>query len=256
AGVARGYAGRPGATARRFVPSPFGPAGGRMYRTGDRVRWGSEGHIEYVGRADVQAEIRGVRVESSAIEEVLSEHPGLAHSVVVVRNDDSGQQRLVAYVVPAAGRDLGDGLSAEELRRFATARLPEIMVPSVFVVRERLPMTAGGRLDRAALPQPAFEDGKYRAPRNRTERVLAEAIAEALDLDRAVGIDEDFFDLGGNSLRAIRLVGLIRSELHQEVSIRTLFAARTIVGLSDVWKDLARSSRPTLRRRTREGEVL
>ncbi|MFE0176929.1 amino acid adenylation domain-containing protein [Streptomyces sp. NPDC059002] len=255
-GVARGYAGRPGPTAQRFVPCPFGPDGGLMHRTGDRVRWDAEGRLEFVGRADAQAEIRGVRVESSEIEEALSEHPGLAHAVVVARNDDSGQQRLVAYVVPAQGRDHGDSLAPEELRRFAAARLPEIMVPSVFMVRERLPLTAGGRVDRTALPQPAFEDGTYRAPRNRTERVLAEAIAEALELDRAVGIDEDFFDLGGNSLRAIRLVGLIRSGLNQEVSIRTLFAARTIAGLSDVWQDLARSSRPSLRRRTREGEVL
>lgn len=129
------------------------------------------------------------------------------------------------------------------------------MAPSVFVVLENLPVTAGGRLDRASLPEPEFDDDSYQAPRNDTERVLAEAFAEVLERDR-VGIDEDFFDLGGNSLRAIRLVGLIRAELKQEVSIRTLFAARTIAGLSDTWKDLAQSSRPALRKRTRDGEVL
>lgn len=250
-GVARGYLGRPGPTAERFVPCPFGPAGGLMYRTGDRVRWGTDGRLEYVGRADTQAEVRGVRVELAEVEEALSEYTGLAQSVVAVRQDSSGQQRLVAYVVPAGGQTV----SGEELRRFAAGWLPESMVPSVFTTLERLPVTAGGRVDRASLPQPEFDDGKYRAPRNDTERVLAKAFADVLELDR-VGIDEDFFDLGGNSLRAIRLVGLIRSELNQEVSIRRLFAARTITGLSDMWRDLAQSSRPTLRRRTKDGAVL
>lgn len=250
-GVARGYAGRPGPTAERFVPCPFGPAGGLMYRTGDRVRWGTEGLLEYVGGPGTRAEVRGVRVELAEIEEVLSEHTGLAQTAAAVREDGSGQQRLVAYVVPVAGRTV----SAEELRRFAAGWLPEALVPSVFSVLERLPVTADGRLDRAALPEPGSDAGSYRAPRNDTERILAKAFAEVLELDR-VGIDEDFFDLGGNSLRAIRLVGLIRAELHQEVSIRRLFAARTVTGLSDMWKDLAQSSRPSLRRRTRDGAVL
>ncbi|MFF1699333.1 AMP-binding protein [Streptomyces sp. NPDC058257] len=250
-GVARGYPGRPGQTARNFVPCPFGPAGGLMQRTGDRVRWAADGRLEYVGGAGTRTDVRGVRVELTEVEEALSEHTGLARSVVAVRQDDAGQRRLVAYVVPAGGRTV----TAEELRRFAAGRLPEAMVPSVFTVVESLPVTADGRVDRASLPQPVFDDGKYRAPRNDTERILAAAFAEVLELDR-VGIDEDFFDLGGNSLRAIRLVGLIRSELNQEVSIRRVFAARTITGLSDMWKDLARSNRPTLRRRTKEGAVV
>ncbi|GHA42127.1 hypothetical protein GCM10010372_47660 [Streptomyces tauricus] len=254
AGVPRGFAGRPGQTAERFVPCPFGPPGALMYRTGDRVRWGTGGRLESVGRAGTQAEIRGVRVESAVAEEALAEHPGLAQAVVVAGQDDSGQQRLVAYVVPVGGRG-ADGADTEELRRFAAGRLPEFLVPSVFVVLDRLPLTVGGRVDRAALPEPEFDDETYRAPRNRTERVLAEAFAEVLELDR-VGIDDDFFDRGGNSLRAIRLVNLIRAELNIEVSIRTLFAARTVTGLSDVLADLARSSRPALRRRTQDGEVL
>nr|WP_279617442.1 amino acid adenylation domain-containing protein [Streptomyces incarnatus] len=250
-GVVRGYAGRPAPTAERFVPCPFGPAGRVMYRTGDRVRWGTDGRLEYVARADAQADVRGVRVELAEVEEVLSEHAGLAQAVVVVREDGSGQQRLVAYVVPAGGR----AVSADELRRFAAGWLPESMVPSVFTVLERLPVTASGRVDRAALPAPEVDERAYRAPRNDTERILAKAFAEVLEVDR-VGIDEDFFDLGGNSLRAIRLVGLIRAELKQEVSIRRLFAARTVIGLSDMLKDLGRSSRPSLRRRTKEGAVL
>ncbi|QDY80098.1 non-ribosomal peptide synthetase [Streptomyces qinzhouensis] len=257
-GLARGLPGRPGPTAERFVPCPYGPPGGLMYRTGERVRRGTDGGPEYLGRADTQAEIRGITVDSAAIEEALAEHPGLALTVVAAGRDGAGQRRLAAYAVPAAARGGGDGPgvpTAEELRRFAAGRLPEFMVPSVFVVLERLPMTPGGRVDRAALPAPAFDDNRYRAPRDHTERVLAEAFADVLELDR-IGIDQDFFDLGGNSLRAIRLVGLIRAELNFEVSIRTLFAARTIAGLSDMRKDLAPSSRPALRRRTQEGEVL
>ncbi|MFI1368381.1 amino acid adenylation domain-containing protein [Streptomyces griseochromogenes] len=250
-GVTRGCPGRPGPTAERFVPCPFGPAGARMYRTGDRVRWSTGGLLEYVGRAGARADVRGTRVELAEVEEALSEHTSLARSVVVVSEDTSGQQRLVAYVVPVGGRTV----AGDELRRFAAGRLPEFMVPSVFVVMERLPLTAGGRVDRYSLPEPTFDDDKYRAPRDHTERVLAEAFADVLELDR-VGIDDDFFDHGGNSLRAIRLTGLIRAELNQEVPIRTLFAARTIAGLSDSWKELARSSRPTLRRRTKEGEAL
>ncbi len=262
-GVTRGYHGRPGLTAQRFVPCPFGPDGGLMYRTGDRVRWGADGRIEYVGRVDTEMRVRDVWIDPAAAEEVLSGHPGLAQSVVVIREDDSGQQRLVAYVVPVGGRVVGGdgardhraGLSDGELRRFAAGRLPESAVLSAFAVLERLPVTPGGRVDRAALPHPEFGDGPYRAPRNDTERVLSEAFADVLELER-VGIDDDFFDLGGNSLRAIRLVGLIRSQLNLEVSIRTLFAARTVTGLSDMWDDLARSSRPALRRRTKGGEVL
>jgi amino acid adenylation domain-containing protein len=256
-GVARAYLGRPGQTAEHFVPCPFGPAGAVMYRTGDRVRWGSDGWLEYVGRGDTRADVRGVRVELAEVEEALAEHTGLAQSVVVARPDGSGQQRPVAYVVPVGGAGIRDlpTVSTEELRRFAAGRVPEFMVPSVFVVLERLPVTANGRMDRTSLPVPEFGDERSRTPRNHTERVLAKAFAEVLELDR-VGIDEDFFDLGGNSLRAIRLVGLIRTELNHEVSIRRLFATRTIAGLSEMWEELARSSRPTLRKRTRNGEVL
>ncbi|WP_339136010.1 AMP-binding protein [Streptomyces sp. f51] len=250
-GVARGYLGRPARTAERFLPCPFGPPGALMHRTGDRVRRGADGLIEHVADAGTQADVRGVRVDPAEAEEVLSGHPALAHAVVAARPDDTGQPRLVAYVVPADGRSV----SGDELRAFAAKRLPESAVPALFTVLERLPVTAAGRVDRAALPEPVTEPDTYRAPRNDTERILAEAFAEVLEVDR-VGIDEDFFDLGGNSLRAIRLVGLIRAELKQEVSIRRLFAARTVTGLSDMWKDLGRSSRPSLRRRTKEGAVL
>ncbi|MEZ0115638.1 amino acid adenylation domain-containing protein [Catenulispora sp. EB89] len=280
-GVARGYPGQPGHTAERFVPCPFGAPGARMFRTGDRVRWVADGdgsaRLEYVGTAGARVEVRGHAVEAAEVEEVLSEHAGLAHALVAGVRDPSGRQCLAAYVVPAAGKDgkdgkagvagagTGDGAregaadqagpSSEDLRRFAAERLPEYLVPSVFVVLDALPLTAGGRVDRASLPAPEFGGPGYRAPRNDTERILAEVFAEALEVER-VGIDEDFFDLGGNSLRAIRLVGLVRSELNQELSIRTLFAVRTITGLSEMWSSLAQSTRPALRRRTKDGEVL
>ncbi|MET9496621.1 AMP-binding protein [Streptomyces sp. NPDC006552] len=250
-GLARGCTGRPAQTARHFVPCPFGPPGARMYRTGDRARWEADGRLGYVGRAGSQVDVRGIRVELTGIEEVLSEHPAVARAVVVAGRDDAGQQRLVAHVVPAGGGTVAE----EELRRFAAARLPKTVVPAVFTMPERLPVTPGGRTDLAALPDPQCDDATYRAPRNDTERVLAAAFAEVLEVER-VGIDEDFFDLGGNSLRAIRLVGLVRAELRQELSIRRLFAARTVAGLSEMWQDLAKSSRPALRRRTKEGAVL
>jgi amino acid adenylation domain-containing protein len=255
-GVARGYPGQAAHTAERFVPCPFGPPGARMYRTGDRVRWvgdpDSRARLEYVGGAGVRVEVRGHVVEVAEAEERLSAHPGLARAWVTAVRDPSGRQCLAAYVVPAAGQAAPAG---EDLRHFAAERLPEYLVPSVFVVVDALPLTPGGRLDPAALPEPEFGGPAYRAPRNDTERILAEVFAEALDVER-VGIDEDFFDLGGNSLRAIRLVGLIRSELNQELSIRTLFAVRTVTGLAEMWSSLAQSTRPALRRRTKDGEVL
>ncbi|MEV7189638.1 AMP-binding protein [Kitasatospora sp. NPDC093102] len=261
-GVTRGHPGRARRTAERFVPCPFGPAGGLMYRTGERVRRDADGRLHHVGRAGARIRVHGVPVEPAEVEEVLSEHPGLARSVVVGAEDPSGQRRLVAYAVSAGeeGADGADpgrrtGPGQEELRRFVADRLPEFMVPSVVTMMDRLPVTADGRLDRSALPEPEFGGGVYRAPRNPTERVLAEAFADVLEMDQ-VGIDADFFDLGGNSLRAIRLVGLIRAELNLEVSIRTLFATRTVTGLSDTLERLEQSNRPALRRRTREGRVL
>lgn len=259
-GVARGYQGSPGLTAQRFVPCPFGRPGGLMYRTGDRVRWTAEGRLDYLGRVQAPVAIHGTRVEPTEIEELIAEHPGVAQAVVLVHEDGAGKPRLAAYVArrrASGGSDSGgaDPVSGEQLRRFAAERLPDSLVPSAFAVLDRLPVSVDGRVDRAALPQPSFDDGRYRAPRNHIEEVLAKAFAEVLELDR-VGIDEDFFDLGGNSLRAIRLVGLIRAELNQELSIRTLFAARTVIGLSEKWEDIARTSRPALRRRTRDGALV
>ncbi|MET7943988.1 AMP-binding protein [Streptomyces sp. NPDC005302] len=250
-GVTRGYPGDPATTATRFVPCPSGPPGSLMHRTGERVHRDEDGRVTHIGGPGTRAELRGTGIELAEIEEALAEHPALAQSAVTVRPDTTGRPRLLAYVVPAPSQSL----AADELRRFTAARLPEPLVPALFTVLDQLPLTPGGRIDRTALPDLAPDDDTYKAPRNDTEKILAAAFADVLELDR-VGIDEDFFDLGGNSLRAIRLVGLIRAELNQEVSIRRLFAARTVMGLSDMWQDLARSSRPSLRRRTSNGAVL
>nr|WP_157880143.1 non-ribosomal peptide synthetase [Streptomyces natalensis] len=234
--VGRGYHGRPGLTAERFVPDPFGPEGARMFRTGDLARWNQDGQLEYAGRADAQVKVRGFRIEPGEVEAALTAYPGVAQAVVIATESGSGGKRLLGYVVPAGAApadsvDLTAGVSAGELRGFVAARLPDYMVPAAFVVLDRLPLTANGKLDRAALPEPEFTGTTYRAPGSAQEQILAEVYAEVLGLAE-VGIDDDFFAIGGDSIRSIQVVTRSRA-LGVEVTPRQVFECRTVAELAE-----------------------
>jgi amino acid adenylation domain-containing protein len=235
--VTRGYLGRAALTAERFVPDPFGTQpGARLYRTGDRARWRSDGKMEYLARLDGQVKIRGFRIETGEIEALLRRAPGVAECVVVAREDEPGDRRLVAYVVGSAPVDA--------LKAALRERLPEYMVPAAFVYLPQLPLMASGKLDRHALPAPEQGDAEELAPpRTPVEEVLAGAWAELLRVPR-VGIDENFFALGGHSLLATRLLSRVRQLFGVEVPLRGLFEAPTVAGLAAEVEALRRDGAP------------
>ncbi|HEX2091511.1 MAG TPA: amino acid adenylation domain-containing protein [Longimicrobiaceae bacterium] len=244
AGVARGYLGRPELTAERFVPDPFsGEAGARLYRSGDLARWRGDGTLEYLGRIDQQVKVRGFRIEPAEIESALLAHPGVAAAVVVVRGE-AGGAALVAYLVPA-----GDAPSPSALRDALRRQLPEHMVPAAFVVIDRIPRTANGKVDRRALPAPEAADAGTgcapAAPRTPVEEVLAGIWAEVLRLDR-VGVDESFFAIGGHSLRATQVVARIREVFGVGVPLRSLFEGATVAELAAQVEALRRAGLPDL----------
>ncbi|WP_315751432.1 non-ribosomal peptide synthetase [Bradyrhizobium sp. SZCCHNS3055] len=227
AGLARGYLGRPGLTAERFVPSPFA-SGERLYRTGDLVRWRANGQLDYLGRIDHQVKIRGFRIELGEIEAAMLAQPGVERAAVVVRDGTAGKQ-LVAYVVPS--RDVA--LDVSEVRARLQQSLPDYMVPSTVMRLDRLPLTSNGKLDYNALPAPdRHGEDDYIAPRNAAELTLAAIFADVLGVDR-VGVNDDFFALGGHSLLATQVVARAQQELAVQVPLRTLFESPTVAGLAE-----------------------
>ncbi|WP_432021789.1 amino acid adenylation domain-containing protein [Streptomyces parvus] len=225
--VADGYLGRPGLTARHFVPDPHGPAGSRMYRTGDLARWDADGVLHYLGRADQQVKIRGFRIEPGEIESVLAHHPAVTHATVTTAPAPNGEHRLVAYVTTAPGTHPTHG----ELVRHVTATLPEHMAPVATVVLDALPVTANGKLDRKALPAPDFgTSAQGRAPRTPAEELMCALFADVLGIPH-VGADDSFFDHGGHSLLATRLVNAVRTAFGAELTLRAVFETPTPAGL-------------------------
>ena len=225
-GLARGYLGRPDLTAAAFVPDPFGEVpGARLYRTGDLVRALPDGNVEFLGRIDHQVKIRGFRIELGEIEAVLAAHPGVRECVVVAREDVPGAPFLAAYVAGTAGTD--------ELRDGLAQRLPEYMVPAVFVHLDALPLSPNGKVDRKALPAPSLArpEEEVVAPRNSTEEMLVEIWKELLRVER-VGVEDRFFELGGNSLLATQVLARVKHRFGVEVTLQEVFRTPTVAGLA------------------------
>ncbi|MCV7203910.1 non-ribosomal peptide synthase/polyketide synthase [Mycolicibacterium peregrinum] len=227
-GVGVGYWRRAGLTSSRFVACPFGSAGTNrgqtMYRTGDLVRWGNDGQLQYLGRADEQVKIRGYRIELGEVQAALAAVDGVTQAVVIARGDDAGPVRLVGYITGAA--DPG------RVRAELAERLPNYMVPAAVVAIDAVPLTVNGKLDRRALPAPDFAGtDHYRAPSNPVEEILADVYSRVLGLNR-VGIDDSFFDLGGDSLSAMRLVAAVNTSLKAGIGVRSLFDAPTVAQLA------------------------
>ncbi|MFE3578023.1 amino acid adenylation domain-containing protein [Streptomyces vinaceus] len=241
--LARGYHGRPGLTAQRFVADPYGAPGARMYRTGDVARRRPDGRLEYLGRADDQVKVRGFRIELGEIETALGSHPEVRDAVVVVHQDPEGRKRLVAHLV--ADRELTTG----ELRSYLAGSLPDYMVPAVFLTHEALPLTPSGKVDRRALPEPEPDSillgTEYAAPRDATEETLARIWAEVLRVEK-VGVHDNFFDLGGDSILSIQVVSRAR-QAGLRLTSKMLFLHQSIAALSTVAAPVASDAAAGLR---------
>ncbi|MBL1075546.1 non-ribosomal peptide synthase/polyketide synthase [Nocardia sp. 2] len=258
-GLARGYHARPGLSAERFVADPYGAPGERLYRTGDLARWAvrTDGRrvIEYVGRADHQVKVRGLRIELGEIDAVLTAHPDIEFAVTVGHSDASGTVSLVSYVVAAAGREL----DVDEVLAHAGRSLTAYMVPTAVMVLDSVPLTPVGKLDRKALPEPVFRSTEFVAPRTEAERLVASTLAEVLgtvDADR-VGVHDDFFGLGGNSLTATQLAARLSAAFGTRLPVRTVFEHSTVAALAAAASagDTTGPVRPPLVPRTGDGPV-
>jgi amino acid adenylation domain-containing protein len=235
-GVARGYLNRPGLTADRFGPDPFGPPGARLYRTGDLVRHRPDGAVEFLHRLDDQVKIRGHRVELGEVRAVLLQHPQITDVVVSVRELGAGDQRLVAHLVLAAGTVAGAGVAGHCARL-----LPEHMIPSAFVPVERIPLTRNGKVDRRALPDPGEVEAREQTPpRNETEQRIVEIWAGLLG-PAPIGIHDNFFHIGGNSILAIRMLSGIQDAFEVELAVRAIFERPTVAGLAETVQDRIRT---------------
>jgi natural product biosynthesis luciferase-like monooxygenase protein/amino acid adenylation domain-containing protein len=245
-GVGRGYLNRPELTAEKFMPNPYSrSAGERMYRTGDVCRWRTDGHLEFFERVDSQVKIRGQRIELREIETTLLEHDEVEQAVVLVRQDQAGDKRLVAYVVARDAEKEASSNGAEgksrrrwsnELREYLKERLPEYMVPASWVMMEKLPLSPTGKADRKALPAPDFTNGdsgqSYSAPRNVEEEILCGIVGSVLRR-KQVGVQDNFFEIGGHSLLATQVISRVRSAFNVDVPLRALFETPTVAQLAE-----------------------
>jgi len=240
--VARGYLGRPGLTAEKFVPDPYSEVtGARLYRTGDRGRYRTDGEIEFRGRNDDQIKVRGYRIELGEIEVVLNHHPAVQTTVVLCREDTPGEKQLVAYVIPISGTPFDPLL----LRQYLLTRLPDYMIPATFVILEALPLTPNGKVDRQALPAPdqthRARASRYVPPRNPLEELLATIWGDLLKVGK-IGVHDNFFELGGHSLLATQVIARLRQALELDIPLRTLFEHPTIAQFGrEIDKQLAQA---------------
>ena len=244
-GLARGYHGRPDLTAEKFVPHPFATRpGSRLYRTGDLVRYLSDGNIDFLGRMDFQVKVRGFRIELGEIESALNKHPAVRQSLVVASEHKPGEKRLIAYVVVREG----EPLTVEELRSFLKKKLPEYMAPSAFALLDAFPLTPSGKVDRKALPNPDGVRPKigaaFVAPHTEIERGLAEVWREVLGVER-VGVNDNFFDLGGDSLRLLQLQQKLQERLRRGIPLMTLFKYPTVSALARQLGDDGKPEEPS-----------
>ncbi|NUS91164.1 MAG: amino acid adenylation domain-containing protein, partial [Nocardia sp.] len=235
--LARGYRELPGTTAQRFVAHPFTDDGSRLYRTGDLVRWLADGSLEYLGRNDFQVKIRGFRIELGEIDAVLGGHESIDFSVTVGYEPPSGATVLASYVHPADGADV----DTDELLTLAANRLPAYMVPASITVLDTIPLTPGGKVDRRRLPQPQLRTKEYRAPETPLEKQVAAVFADLLDPADPVGADDDFFDLGGNSLIAAQVAGRLGATVDARIPARVLFEASTVAEFAQKLAELSGS---------------
>ena len=245
-GLARGYINRPELSAEKFIPNPFSDEpGGRLYKTGDRARYLPDGRIDFLGRIDNQVKVRGYRIEPGEIEQVFKQHPSVMDIVVIVREDTSGDKRLVAYLVAHPGLVL----EASELRNFGKEKLPQYMMPSSFVVLQSLPLTPNGKVDRKALPAPdqseVRADAPYLPPQTELERIVTDIWQHVLKIEH-VGLNDNFFDLGGHSLLMVQVQGKLRSALQRNISITDLFKYPNVGDLVTYLSEDQNSAAPVL----------